>query len=983
MVHLHFATGKFHDALSCVGLLDKPNQPRYNFVDAYLHVGQPAAAQAVADALVRADKEKETYLAPLQVEAAWQLSQWDKLENLTKKHEEFTVGDEGEWEMSLGNVLLAMKNENWAAMRGYIDRVKCNTADLMGTSSLEQGSYQMNYNYINKLCMVNEVVMIAEKFLMPSTRVISSSSSLGSSELFSELGCRLAYSKNSWNVVEPLLRLRRCCFSVARDRIQPYNTQLAQRLDYEIGDCWLKSARLAREMGQNQEAYGFLMHAKQFNHPEFFIESAKLTWERGNQTAAVNILKKGIDDNFQAIEQSAAEFTPNGKKRNNVVKAVAELSKEAREILVQSKLLLAKYYEESKSVSHETINLIFNQLKQYSKSDEEIFFRYAQSMDKQIQRLSPEQQIQHAELFHHTIVSYIKSIYHGPTYIQYCLPRMLTLWLDYTEMLVTMTKQKGKDMKTNAALNEACKTMNKFMATSSSWRKMIPSYYFLTSLPQLVSRLCHPQDESYQVLHSMLTELLSGKYYQQTFWHLVSVSKNRDTNRKNRCLKIFQDAANSSPQMGRFLSDARNFCQRIDELCDLKFSKGDKSGSLEEKLKGLPLLVNSLGKKRELGLILPNRKNLSATLPTADADVKNHQPFPSGMVFIEAVEDDFLIMQSLVQPKKITFIGSDGQRYSFLAKPKDDLRRDSRLMDCIAVINKLFRKDCQARNRNMYVRDYSVVPTNETSGMIEWVDNLKSIRGLILQNHKEINGLNMNTRYFQSFQPSDKAPLDEKQEKLLACIDAQGGPIFSEWFVKNFPDPRSWYMARMSFVRSTAVMSMIGYIIGLGDRHLENINVDTTTGDTFHVDMNCLFNKGEELNVPEVVPFRLTHNIVDAFGPIGIEGPFRIACEIALKLMRKEKDILMSMLRPFVCDPLVDWSKGNKTSGAEVGLKHLKRVEDRLSGIVENGVLEKEKRKKSLITHALSVEGQVDHIIKEATDISNLAVMYWGWAPYL
>jgi serine/threonine-protein kinase ATR len=38
-------------------------------------------------------------------------------------------------------------------------------------------------------------------------------------------------------------------------------------------------------------------------------------------------------------------------------------------------------------------------------------------------------------------------------------------------------------------------------------------------------------------------------------------------------------------------------------------------------------------------------------------------------------------MASLQRPKKITFIGSDGQKYSFLAKPKDDLRKDYRLMD--------------------------------------------------------------------------------------------------------------------------------------------------------------------------------------------------------------------------------------------------------------------------------------------------------------
>ena len=37
-----------------------------------------------------------------------------------------------------------------------------------------------------------------------------------------------------------------------------------------------------------------------------------------------------------------------------------------------------------------------------------------------------------------------------------------------------------------------------------------------------------------------------------------------------------------------------------------------------------------------------------------------------------------------------------------------------------------------------------------------------------------------------------------------------------------------------SYARSTAVMSMIGYIIGLGDRHLDNMLVDFTTGEVRH-----------------------------------------------------------------------------------------------------------------------------------------------------
>lgn len=49
--------------------------------------------------------------------------------------------------------------------------------------------------------------------------------------------------------------------------------------------------------------------------------------------------------------------------------------------------------------------------------------------------------------------------------------------------------------------------------------------------------------------------------------------------------------------------------------------------------------------------------------------------------------------------------------------------------------------------------------------------------------------------------------------------------------------------ARWRYCRTTAVMSMVGYVVGLGDRHGENILFDSESGDIVHVDFNCLFNK--------------------------------------------------------------------------------------------------------------------------------------------
>lgn len=60
-----------------------------------------------------------------------------------------------------------------------------------------------------------------------------------------------------------------------------------------------------------------------------------------------------------------------------------------------------------------------------------------------------------------------------------------------------------------------------------------------------------------------------------------------------------------------------------------------------------------------------------------------------------------------------------------------------------------------------------------------------------------------------------------------------------------------------------------GYIIGLGDRHSHNILLDRKTAEVVHIDLGVAFEQGRFLNTPELVPFRLTSNIVDGMGATG------------------------------------------------------------------------------------------------------------------
>lgn len=129
------------------------------------------------------------------------------------------------------------------------------------------------------------------------------------------------------------------------------------------------------------------------------------------------------------------------------------------------------------------------------------------------------------------------------------------------------------------------------------------------------------------------------------------------------------------------------------------------------------------------------------------------------------------------------------------------------------------------------------------------------------------------------------------------------------------------------FSASVAAMSMVGHVLGLGDRHLDNILIDLFSGDVVHIDYNICFDKGKKLKIPEIVPFRLTQIIEAALGLTGTEGTFRSNCEAVTAVLRKNKDIILMMLEVFVWDPLVEWTRGDNHDEAAIGGEEKKGME--------------------------------------------------------
>ena len=85
-----------------------------------------------------------------------------------------------------------------------------------------------------------------------------------------------------------------------------------------------------------------------------------------------------------------------------------------------------------------------------------------------------------------------------------------------------------------------------------------------------------------------------------------------------------------------------------------------------------------------------------------------------------------------------------------------------------------------------------------------------------------------------------------------------------------------WLDRRTTYTRSTAVMSMVGYLLGLGDRHPSNLMLDRYSGKLLHIDFgDCFEASMNREKFPEKVPFRLTRMMERAMEVSGIEGNFR------------------------------------------------------------------------------------------------------------
>ncbi|KAK9240041.1 hypothetical protein V1525DRAFT_430371 [Lipomyces kononenkoae] len=487
---------------------------------------------------------------------------------------------------------------------------------------------------------------------------------------------------------------------------------------------------------------------------------------------------------------------------------------------------------------------------------------------------------------------------------------------------------------------------------------------FQKVLQKLVSKICrlHPYHSLYQI--SALTMTKSGGR---------GASARNAVIRAKAGIDIWSSLKSTHSYWSHYLRPVEEFCGKAIPLS--KFQVKNRNGYKPE--------------------MLPDRSwwdraihDLQLPPPTMSIPVRPDCDY-STVPKMVSVDKDVSLAAGINMPKIVRAKADDGRTYTMLMKGgNDDLRQDAIMEQVFEQVNSFLRKNESTKQRNMHVRTYKVIPLNPSSGIIEFVQHTVAFLNAVQPLH-------------EAYYPDDwshtkarshiRAALEKKDWTVADRVRAYREvvkhvrPALRFFFLERFRTPHEWVQSKTIYTRGTAAMSILGYVLGLGDRHCNNILLDTSTGEPVHIDLGIAFEQGRLLPIPETVPFRLTRDVVDGMGISGTEGVFRRCCEFMLDVLRQEAENIMTVLEVLKYDPLYSWTI------SPLRMKRFEETEDtdplskqvtpspKGDGSEADRALLGTSQK---LSKTLSVDAVVNQLIQQASDPHNLALLYFGWTAF-
>ncbi|UPR01432.1 phosphatidylinositol kinase [Chloropicon primus] len=948
------------------------------------------------------DKPRTQQLSSYAIASALRLGRWNLLNDLREVSDAASAQASGlDFDVQVASLLQEVPNDAGLNEENFKSKLEMVRKDLLGplsASSME--SYLRVYPVLRRLQVLQEVEN-AYSFI---SKINFKKKKLNLKDMERQLGWkeRLERTQPSLATREPLMAVRRAIMSFWIPKAESLKmsdqkkNQLLKDQDKFIGSHLLEYAKLCRKAGYHEAAQIAILKAESKHKGiDASLSKAKLLWDMDKKLDAISELKSSLKRPDTSPHETA-------KKTLHLAhwSSLTGHEQEANLMhLYEQAIVFDPEWEKGYFFFARYVDDLMRDAQQREKSGTGDGEGLRGLHSIRVSRLKHfTQPKKHYEYIPLVLKNYGECIQHGTKTIYQSMPRMLTVWFEFGNEVVRMEKSRTPIPKEIAV---------KVSDLMLSFLKKVPKAVWLAALPQLISRICHPHPDVLKFTKHILSRTLHA-YPDQVLWHLATVANSNVPQRRKGAKEVITAARK------RANDDKRQLFQQFERLIDELIRLCHHAPSGKAKTFSISQNFRTLERMMPLDILIPVQNALTLALPPngvpfggeptpGGSGGKSARLSPSALPFessshhvtIAQIFDEVEILNSLQKPKVIKVLGSDGREYKFLCKPKDDLRKDTRMMEFANVLNHLLATKSHHlgnASRNLYIRTFAVMPLTEDCGMIEWIENTRGFRHCCQDVYIQENMFDRRTNrqikdmYDAHFRKQASGTSIKKAREhgfhaqLLDKVLDRFPPRLHKWFLQHFSEPSSWLEARLKFSRSCAVWSVCGHVVGLGDRHGENVLIDSSTGDCVHVDFSCLFDKGLALEKPEVVPFRLTQNMIDAMGVSGYEGVFRKSCETTLRVLRSNKETLLNVLETFVHDPLVEWTHHGTQAGAQASTTNtyarqaMANIASRLSGVVV-GV----NANPSL---PLSAEGQTDRLIAEATSKENLGMMYIWWMPW-
>ena len=299
----------------------------------------------------------------------------------------------------------------------------------------------------------------------------------------------------------------------------------------------------------------------------------------------------------------------------------------------------------------------------------------------------------------------------------------------------------------------------------------------------------------------------------------------------------------------KFSQNLRDNYPKINEIIDNEKTFKNELVKISESLTKVQKNEN---KKKELRNILANKNKV--------IQEEYYLPIDPHIKIKGTVTEQCSVFKSAKCPVKYTFkVQEDTQKYNpheekeymnIMFKYGDDLRQDQLILQMINFMDSLLKKV----HLNYEFTSYKVLATSKSDGFVEFVPNSRTIFDIL----KKYNNVIMS--YYKEISGND------------------------ETILKKYLD---------SYINSCAGYCVVTYILGIGDRHLENLMIDNR-GRLFHIDFGFILGKDPK---PAPPPIKLCQEMVDVMGGKGSSQyeEFKQKCVNAYWVLRENARVIVNM----------------------------------------------------------------------------------------